>query len=333
MEGRQVKQITHSEEKVEIPTAEQQAHQWMVLLTSECSRDADRSRFQRWLAIDPTHQQAWQETQTIWQHSQKLTSLGRAHHPKSDSQPPINNRWQAAHFTSGLALAASVLLAIFVWFPERNKPHQAVSYHSELAQTRDIHLPDGSIVTLGADSHIELYLTEQERRINLLRGEAFFDIAKDRQRPFIATSGVTQISVLGTRFNLNNFNNRTKVNVQSGLVAVKNLSSKQQVELAPGERVISDEAQLSPVTRVDAQKSGAWRKGLRVYFDAPLRDVVADFNRYSLRPLELSSDELGDLSLTAVFPTNDINTMIVSLREVLPITVTEQEQRILLSPK
>tara|TARA_B100000446_G_scaffold40601_2_gene36236 strand:- start:18048 stop:19043 length:996 start_codon:yes stop_codon:yes gene_type:complete len=325
-----VKTMTDSEDKVEIPTAEQQAHQWMVLLTSERARDADRSRFQRWLAIDSEHQQAWQETETIWQESQKLTSLGNTHAPKTGL--PHNNRWSFARFTSGLALAASVVLAVALWLPNQDETHQGVSYHSELAQSRDIHLPEGSVVTLGADSRIELHLTEQERRITLVHGEAFFDVAKDRQRPFVVTSGNTQVSVLGTRFNLNTFNDRTKVNVQSGLVAVKNLTSNQQVELAPGERVVSHKAQLSPVSRVDAQKSGAWRNGLRVYFDTSLNDVVADFNRYSKRPLELSSDELGDLSLTAVFPTDDIDNMILSLSDVLPIIITEQQERILLSP-
>ncbi len=325
--------MTDSEDKVEIPTAEQQAHQWMVLLTSERVRDADRSRFQRWLAIDPEHQQAWQETETIWQQSQELSSLGKIHQPKTDDKPQTSHQWHFARFTSGLALAASVLLAVFLWFPDQDNSLQGVSYYSELAQARDIHLPEGSVVTLGADSHIELHLTDQERRVTLVQGEAFFDVAKDRLRPFVVTSGVTQVSVLGTRFNLNTFNRRTKVDVQSGLVAVKNLTSHQQVELAPGERVISNEAQLSPVSRVDVQKSGAWRNGLRVYFDASLDDVVADFNRYSPRPLELSSDELGDLSLTAVFPTDDIDAMVLSLRDILPITVTEQDQRILLSPR
>jgi len=328
-----VKTMTDSEDKVEIPTAEQQAHQWMVLLTSERVRDADRSRFERWLAIDPEHRQAWRETETLWQQSQKLTSLGNIHAPKADRDLRRDNRWSFAHFSSGLALAASVLLAVFLWFPDQDEALQGVSYHSELAQSRDIHLPEGSIVSLGADSRIELHLTATERRITLVQGEAFFDVAKDRQRPFVVTSGNTQVSVLGTRFNLNTFNDRTKVNVQSGLVAVKNLTSKQQVELAPGERVISHEAHLSPVSRVDAQKSGAWRNGLRVYFDTSLNDVVADFNRYSKRPLELSSDELGDLSLTAVFPTDDIDNMILSLSDVLPITITEQQERILLSPK
>lgn len=325
--------MTDSEDKVEIPTAEQQAHQWMVLLTSERVRDADRSRFQRWLAIDPEHQQAWQETETIWQQSQELSSLAKIHQPKTDDKPQTSHQWHFARFTSGLALAASVLLAVFLWFPDQDNSLQGVSYYSELAQARDIHLPEGSVVTLGADSHIELHLTDQERRVTLVQGEAFFDVAKDRLRPFVVTSGVTQVSVLGTRFNLNTFNRRTKVDVQSGLVAVKNLTSHQQVELAPGERVISNEAQLSPVSRVDVQKSGAWRNGLRVYFDASLDDVVADFNRYSPRPLELSSDELGDLSLTAVFPTDDIDAMVLSLRDILPITVTEQDQRILLSPR
>jgi len=324
--------MNSDEETVVIPTAQQQAHEWMVLLCDDEASDHDRARFKRWLAIDTEYQQAWQQTQSLWRQAGQLTDLGKLHPPRANTAfaKPAKKITQ---LVSGLAIAASVILAIALWLPSTTDQQQGVRYHSELAQTRQIHLPEGSVVTLGADSQIELRLSEHQRRVILLRGEAFFDVTKDSRRPFIVDSEGTQVSVLGTRFNVNQLDRQSKVSVQSGLVAVTHIGSQKQVELAPGERVVSHIDGLAPVSRQDASKSGAWREGLRLYFDAPLNDVVADFNRYSERPLELASEELGKLSLTAVFPTDNIAIMVHSLSDVLPIVITEEDDRILLSPR
>jgi transmembrane sensor len=325
-----VNNMNPDDDTMTIPSAQQQAHEWMVLLSADEACDHDRARFKRWLAIDTEHQQAWQETLKIWRQAEQLTHLGKIHQPRKNTAF-ANPSKKLTQWVSGFAVAASVLLAIALWLPSSPDQQQGVRYHSELAQTRQIHLPEGSLVTLGADSQIELRLSERQRRVILLRGEAFFEVTKDVRRPFIVDSQGTQVSVLGTRFNVNQLDRQSKVSVQSGLVAVTHLSSQKQVELAPGERVVSHLDGLAPVSRQDANKSGAWREGLRLYFDTPLNDVVADFNRYSKRPLELASAEMGKLSLTAVFPTDNIDKMVQSLSNVLPITITEEDQRILLS--
>lgn len=227
-------------------------------------------------------------------------------------------------------MAASIVIAIMLWLPSSPGENQGIHYRSELAQTLPVHLPDGSVITLGANSEIELQLSKNQRQVILHRGEAFFDVAKDTRRPFVVDSQGTRVSVLGTRFNVNQLDQRSKVSVQSGLVAVTHLATQDQVELTPGERVVSHNQGLAQVSHQDASKSGAWREGLRLYFDAPLNDVVADFNRYSNRPLELASADLGNLSLTAIFPTDDIDLMVHSLSDVLPIEIQEESDRILI---
>ena len=328
-------QTTPMDDQIEIPSADQQAHQWMVLLTSDEADDRDRSRFERWLAIDTDHQRAWQETQLLWQQSSQLKSLGRLHQPKSpshqDKVTPLRPARRWTQIGTGLALAASLLLAVGLWLPTSPNNESGVNYRSELASSRQIHLPEGSVITLGANSEIELYLTEQQRQVNLVRGEAFFDVAKDSRRPFLVNTDTTQVKVLGTRFNVNQLQERAKVSVESGLVAVTHKQSQKQVELTPGERVISSTEGLGEISLQDAAKSGAWREGLRLYFDAPLTDVIEDFNRYSQRPLQLQDPALGQLSLTAVFPTDNIDAMVNSLSDVLPLVITEEDDRIVLS--
>ncbi|MGH1371401.1 MAG: FecR family protein [Cellvibrionaceae bacterium] len=334
--------MTQDDNSAMIPSAEQQAHEWMVLLTSAEAQDQDHRRFERWLAIDEDNARAWSETQHLWKASEQLSQLGQQHLPRkttdnaftgrrSQTAPTKASRSQVGSWATGLAMAASIVIAVMLWLPNNKSDSQGIHYRSELAQTMPVHLPDGSVITLGAQSEIELQLSPTQRHVILHRGEAFFDVAKDTRRPFIVDSLGTQVSVLGTRFNVNQLSRRSKVSVQSGLVAVTHIATQKQVELTPGERVVSHSEGLTAVSHQDASKSGAWREGLRLYFDAPLNDVVADFNRYSTRPLELASEELGSMSLTAVFPTDDIDLMVHSLSNVLPITVQEEGERILLS--
>lgn len=324
--------MTHDDNSVTIPSAEQQAHQWMVLLTSDEAQDHDHRRFERWLTIDTDHAQAWQETQQLWKQSEQLTELGQQHLPRAQTvfadAPKKDSRLSS--WATGVAMAASIVIAIALWLPASHDDNQGIHYRSELAQTLPVHLPDGSVITLGADSEIELQLSTSQRQVILHRGEAFFDVAKDIRRPFTVDSQGTRVSVLGTRFNVNQLDQHSKVSVQSGLVAVTHLATQDQVELTPGERVVSHNQGLAQVSHQDANKSGAWREGLRLYFDAPLSDVVADFNRYSTRPLELASTDLGSLSLTAIFPTDDIDSMVHSLSDVLPIEIQEESDRILI---
>ncbi len=328
-----MKTMTQDDNPVIIPSAEQQAHEWMVLLTSDEAQDHDRRRFDRWLNIDSDHPRAWEETQRLWEKSEQLIELGQQHLPRSKTQFAAKKASNSnlSSWATGLAMAASIVIAVLLWLPNTEDENQGIHYRSELAQTLPVHLPDGSVITLGANSEVELKLSTNQRQVILHRGEAFFDVAKDPRRPFVVDSEGTQISVLGTRFNVNQLDQHSKVSVQSGLVAVTHMATQKQVELTPGERVVSHRDGLTPVSHQDASKSGAWRDGLRLYFDAPLNDVVADFNRYSTRPLELASEELGSMSLTAVFPTDDIDLMVHSLSNVLPIDIQEENDRILLS--
>lgn len=324
--------------EIDIPSAEQQAHEWMVLLNDDNVKSSDRTRFERWLAIGQEHQQAWRETERIWQQACELQALKRQVQP-GHSDTNITSSSNVAIFrqrratTAGLlAAAACLLLAIGLWIPSPDT-HRGVSYASTTGETRQIHLPDGSIIALGADSQIELRLTPERRQVTLLRGEAFFDVAKDPKRPFMVDAIHTSISVLGTRFNVNRLNERAKISVESGLVAVKNTLTDTQLELNAGDHVVSKISGLSNITRQDADKSGAWRHGLRLYFDAPLSDVIADFNRYSARPIQLATPELATLNLTAVFPTDNIDMMIHSLQDVLPINLQDNGEVIVLSKR
>jgi len=117
-----------------------------------------------------------------------------------------------------LALAASMLVAIagaFTWLYT-----QRGTYSTDIGEQRSITLADGSTVDLNARTRIRVRMSEQDRRVELLEGQALFQVAKDKSRPFIVRSNDTQVRAVGTQFDVYRRKTGTTVTVLEGRVAV-----------------------------------------------------------------------------------------------------------------
>lgn len=335
--------MNHSNEEYEpqvIPSPREQAHQWMVRLNDDNATALDRQRFQRWLAIDEDNRQAWRETEIIWQQATQIDACRLRSTQSGSSLWKKLAGWLKPRdaVDRGLwmptALAGVLMFAVILWFNQSPAPTtSAVIYATTIGETKDVYLPEGSVITLGGDSSVVLHLSKDKRRVELRRGEAFFDVHPNKSRPFVVGAGDTRVTVLGTRFNVNRFNSHSRVSVAHGRVAVENQTSRERVELTPGQVVDSQTSGLAPIHTIQADQSGAWRNGLRLYIDAPLSDVVSDFNRHSPKPLHLSDPGLARLPVTAIFPADDQKKMLLSLQDVLPIELLHQDQQIIIQSR
>ena len=245
---------------------------------------------------------------------------------------------------SGIAFACTLMLAVGVVYlaPWQGEPGTQ-SYASELAQQRTVTLEDGSIVTLGGDSAIEAEFTGGRRSIKLLRGQAFFEVTKDRTRPFLVKAAEAEIRVVGTRFDVRTgsaLNPAVKVTVEEGIVDVaSNPSTKAQnsavekVRLLAGQQVSIKEQRLSPVNSVDSAQVAGWRQGKFSYRDAPLSEVVADANRYRKNRIVIGTRELENLRVTTAFTTDQADTLVAMLEQSLPVRVfKEPDGRVVIWP-
>ncbi|BFM14929.1 FecR family protein [Maricurvus nonylphenolicus] len=322
-----------------IPSPAQQARDWFMLLESDQATGADRERFARWLSLDSEHAQAFAELEAITQATANMADL-KSLEPLESASPSL---WQK--LGSGLqnllspsyAFAAVSMLAVALvsWpfisstlTPEATAP---VSYQTAKAEDREIFLPDGSVVTLAANSRIEISLSETQRHINLAQGEAFFDVAKDAKRPFIVDTRDSRVTVLGTHFNVNTVTGFSQVSVEEGRVEVSSLQQQDAEVLTAGQRVqLLNSGSLSPVANIEPSAAGAWRRGLRIYFDAKLEDVLLDLNRYSPQAITLGEENLHDLSVTAIFPADDIDLMLQALDNTLPLRLEKTDETVTL---
>jgi transmembrane sensor len=324
-----------------IPSPAQQARDWFMLLESDQATGADRERFNRWLSLDSEHAQAFAELEAITQATATMANL-KSLEPLATSNLQ-RSPWQK--LASGLqnllspsyAFAAISLLAaaLLSWplitstlAPDVTAP---VRYETAKAENREIFLPDGSVVTLAANSHIDISLNDSQRYINLTQGEAFFDVAKDAKRPFVVETRDSRVTVLGTHFNINTVTGFSQVSVEEGRVEVSSLQQAHAEVLTAGQRVqLLDSGSLSPVANIEPNAAGAWRRGLRIYFDAKLEDVLLDLNRYSPQAITLGEEELHNLSVTAIFPADDIDLMLQALDNTLPLRLEKTDTTVTL---
>jgi ferric-dicitrate binding protein FerR (iron transport regulator) len=144
-----------------------------------------------------------------------------------------------------------------------------------------LRLPDNSVVWLNAASSLTYTasLNEHGQRRVKLKGEAYFEIAKDKDHPFIVETAGQEIVVLGTHFNVNSYadEGESKTTLLEGSVSIR--SSKEHKLLKPGQQALFSRNQLQ-ISTADIEESLAWKNGLFMFNDKKLEDIMKMVSRW-----------------------------------------------------
>ncbi|MEM7704870.1 MAG: FecR domain-containing protein [Pseudomonadota bacterium] len=334
----------------QVSQALQSAHDWRLLLTDSEATDQDRKQFQSWLAEDPSHEQAYQDAVSFWSALGKVSAVdldpSLLRPTTQEKWTALKDRWSDLFLAPAAKIAAAGMLgglalvgAVFLARQESIAPSAVLTSNSDtsahvtdIGQTRIVTLSDGSQITLGAASEMEASIDSQVRTVRLISGSAFFEVASDPARPFSVTANELEATVLGTTFNVHISGGTSRVAVAEGAVVVTHpfiiaeeaTSILSREVLSGGQQVEADSKQgLQQVETVDPQLIGAWRQNRLIYSGSPLTELVADANRYSVVPVEISADarELGDLRIRGAFNAQDIDGMLSILTEIHPVSL------------
>lgn len=319
--------------------AEQKASEWLVARAAG-DLDADpaaQSRFRDWLAASPENARALERQQAVWNALPGMAHLAALKdEPALEAAPtpapaPLRHRLPWRPIGAGVtALAATLIAALMLRSPEPQpapKPLPTGDYATRIAELRRVTLPDGSQVTLGAASAIDIDFSATQRRVTLAAGDAFFDVAHDKARPFVVASGDMLVRVVGTKFAVHRGALNARVTVEQGIVEVSRpqaatapmrLTAGQQAVVTPPAPAVAPQIAVAPIAPEDV---AAWRDGRLVYQDAYLRDIVADANRYYPGTIHLAEPALGNRQLSISFRTDQIPRMIEVLTASLPLDV------------
>ena len=330
----------------EIEDIDADARYWVVCAAEETWSAEKQELLERWLAEDPRHEYAFSQARQTWSGVDQLSGLkgevsladldkfrvadGVLAEPEARTPAGLarsrRSTSRLTSFAAAFAAAAAILLAVMlIVTPDA----ELNTFQTEVAEIRDVPLPDGSVITLGASTKVDIRFTDQERRVVLSAGEAFFNVSKDASRPFLVDARQAAIRVLGTQFNVRRGASQVDIGVAEGAVEVTGVGSQSatsahKVILTLGQQVSSDRhGVLSDVSGVSQATLGAWRDGRLYYENASLAEVISDADRYYHGRIELASEKLARHVVSGSFRTDRVENMLKSLVATLPIRVVE----------
>ncbi|NOT13809.1 MAG: DUF4880 domain-containing protein [Methylococcaceae bacterium] len=230
-----------------------------------------------------------------------------------------------ARWGLGLAVAAALLLLICNTFCFDYLQHPFADYRTLIGEQSTLHLADGSTVYLNTDTALDVSLSEHERRILLLQGEAEFEVAHDKNRPFRVMTGNTTTEAIGTRFVVRYNDSVGDVTLLEGKVRTTRASAKgeilETVTLKPGDHVAFNDQMLGDVKATDLAAANAWRRGRLVMNFVALQDVVTEINRYRRGRVLLLNSDLGQRKIHVAMEINHIDDWLNALDDTLPMRV------------
>lgn len=196
----------------------------------------------------------------------------------------IRQRYARVWWSAAVVLMTLGAWSYYQWFYQPAPAVAYVTHTASLGERRTIKLPDGSKVVLNAGSTITYpkLLTGQKREINLL-GEAFFEVAHDKRRPFIVTSHTLSTTALGTSFDIDAYDSlHVHVALMTGSVKVNTTGSEQAgVVLTPGESANYDlQSGSIQVETSDQKKWLAWKSNILYFEEASHQEVFRALERW-----------------------------------------------------
>lgn len=307
---------------------EREATEWFLRLLEPSASRVSSTQFAKWLLQSPRHVQAYLSVARTWASIGQLDAIPSPDEliraARHDTALP-GRRWKASPYQAHLDLwtkvtAATVVLIALVGVGRLllDRWDSSSRFATEIGQQRTISLKDGSTVQLNTSTELAVRFAENQRWVQLDRGEARFAVVPDSQRPFIVSTPEATVRAVGTVFNVQTVAGRTAVTVIEGRVDVSETLDRltaPRSSLNAGEGItLSDTGELTPNTDSMLERVQAWPKQLIVFHDEPLADVVAEFNRYNKSQIRIADPDLAGLEISGTFAADDPASLLDFLR-------------------
>jgi transmembrane sensor len=252
---------------------------------------AEQAALDRWLAASEAHRAAFDEVAKLFGHmAQRWPGAG-----------PIRKKRRTKRRVAGAAGAAAIAgLLLF-----GDAPVYLMSDHyAGIGEGKEITLEDGSRVALDARSAIALHYSVAERRVALLEGEAWFDVAPDPARPFVVEAAGGTATALGTAFDVALEGEAVRVAVGEHRVRVASGGREVVVEEGRQTAFTKGAAAQAPA-EADLEQLSAWRRRQLMFVNRPLGEVVDALARYRRGLVLFADPALRARRVTGVFRTDD----------------------------
>jgi transmembrane sensor len=320
-----------------LETVEAEAASWLTVLGREKVSKADMSELKLWLGQSERHRNAFNELADLWDDLSVLKELDDIAESVNALPDQKFIFWQRRSF---LAIAASIFICFIIsgtlYWQHLTEFNQQSHFITTVGEQRTVILSDGSTVQINTNSQLDVDFSRDKRIIRLLKGEAYFTVAKNKRRPFYVYAGDGIVQAIGTAFNVRlKLLNEIEVTVEEGLVALAAIVKKEPVtskkialipssspetemflaELSAGQSTtFSHTVEKIELIQTSAlNRKLAWRQGVLAYSNDPLLKVINDISRYTNITIEIADPSLRTLPIAGYFRVGEVEALFDSL--------------------
>lgn len=291
----------------------------------------EQAAFAAWLAQDPAHERAYAVMQDTYSQVRQIPPEIAARWKVAPVAPAVQQRrhWlRAWPYAAAAMLVLSVGVGGYEWSQQQASFTQ--TYATQRGQRLAVKLPDGSSLTLDTDTRLNVSLYPRRREVQLLQGEAMFQVQAKQGLPFDVYSGPLKVTVVGTQFSVRNtlsYDGNLRVAVQQGHVRVAG-QGQDQVDLLAGQGVQANAAgKLSAISHLPPDSVAPWRKDRVTVDNLPLGQVLAEFERYGDTGLVVRDPAVARLRIGGSFSLTQLDGFAAALPHLLPVQVVRSNGR------
>lgn len=304
-----------------------EAISWKVRLESSELTESELQSFFEWLESSPDHQASYVAAEQIWERGKVLANPRLECHLDKKT-PKSRNGFLLA--VSGV-VASLILVVVIFGAPSVDNIQ---SYQTMLGEQKELLLEDGSRISLSTDSQVLIEFDRKNRLVNLVRGEAFFDVLNDG-RPFEVRSEFGVVRVFGTKFLVAVSHDDVEVIVAEGLVGLSTdvvAPDFEVLKLKKNQRISASQALKGMKPQyVDADLRTAWLNGQLIFNEEPLAVVISVLNKYRSRKIFLQDEAIGSLLVTSVIQVDDVDSSVDIIAHSHGLKVIENKNSVVLS--
>jgi transmembrane sensor len=291
-------------------------------------KGGEEAEFAAWLASDARHRAAYLRLSLAWQRSARLSRLRPEGEPidadllAPPRAPSLWKSWRRPWRPLSLGASLAAVMALMAWWVVG--PGATRTYRTEIGELSRVVLKDGSAVTLNTDSELRVHFTNERRQVDLVRGEAQFQVAHDTQLPFEVAAAGRIVRAVGTAFDVRLGEGQSvEVMVTEGRVSLVGASDQGPsgagapalTTLAAGESAVAngDQVSVRRIAATEVSRRLAWESGELSFQGETLSQAVAEFNRYNRRKLKVEDPSIEGLAIGGNFQALDVESFVAAL--------------------
>jgi transmembrane sensor len=306
------------------------------VLANEASAD-EKLRLEQWRKEHADNEIQFEQTRLIWDNA----ALFKEEVDTDAAWEKFSARLKASKKTISLKYylqiaAAVILIAGLGYIGTTFILGSTQSVQTASTEVKQVTLPDGSIAWLNHDSKLEYDKDFKGKTRNIrLNGEAFFEVVKNPEKPFVITSAHSVTTVLGTSFNLTAYDSTENVDltVATGKVSFVSVNTHNEV-------IVKANEAATIMTRGEAVKTGeanmneiAWQSKKLVFNDTPLPDVFKSLEHYFNVKITVTNPDISKCPFTGTYNNPTLEKVMDDISKALGLTYELKGRKVTVSGK